>query len=198
MNGAVERWRSRVGIGWGSRIFGEGAEEEDATGTGTGFGFREARGVTVDMENHPAGGVADRGIWMDGTVVEELGDGLSSGFSAFRLGRRKGSKGNKHGGVDGASIVEDGANDFLESSEARGIKEGSSVGRLGELSGCAIGRSGPGMWRVLGTAGWLMLEFEESFFNVARHGHVDSACCVIPLEGHAKEAFARPFCGDVI
>ncbi len=43
-----------------------------------------------------------------------------------------------------------------------------------------------------------MLEFEESFFNVARHGHVDSARCVIPLEGHAKEAFARPFCGDVI
>jgi hypothetical protein len=54
------------------------------------------------------------------------------------------------------------------------------------------------MWRVLGTVGWFMLEFEESFFNVARHGHVDSACFVIPLEGHAKEAFARPFCGDVI
>ncbi len=86
----------------------------------------------------------------------------------------------------------------MEPSEARGIEEGSSVGRLGELSGCAIGRSGPGMWRVLGTAGWLMLEFEESFFNVARHGHVGSARFVIPLEGHAKEAFARPFCGDVI
>ena len=121
VNGAVERWRSRVGIGWGSRIFGEGAEEEDATGTGTGFGLREVRGVTVDMENHPAGGVADRGIWMGGTVVEELSDGLSSGFSTFRLGRRKGSKGNKHCGVNGARIVEDGANDFLESSEARGI-----------------------------------------------------------------------------
>ena len=28
VNGAVERWRSRVGIGWGSWIFGKGAEEE--------------------------------------------------------------------------------------------------------------------------------------------------------------------------
>ena len=116
VDGAVERWRSRVGIGWSSWIFGKGAEEEDATGTGTCFAFREVRGVTVDVEHHPAGGVADRGIWMGGTVVEELSDGLSSGFSAFRLGRRKSAKGNKHGGVNGTSVVEEGANDFLEPS----------------------------------------------------------------------------------
>jgi hypothetical protein len=121
VNGAVERRRSQVGIWWGSWIFGKGAEEEGATGTGTGFGFREVRVVTVDMENHSAGKVADRGILMGGTVVEELSNGLSSSFSAFRLGRTKSSKDNKHGGVNGTSIVEDGANDFLESSEARGF-----------------------------------------------------------------------------
>jgi hypothetical protein len=52
------------------------------------------------------------------------------------------------------------------------------------------------MWRVL--VGWLMLEFKRSFFNVARHGHDNSARFVIPLEGHAKEAFAQPLCGHVI
>ena len=69
---------------------------------------------------------------------------------------------------------------------------------FGELSAFAVGRSMPGMWRVFGTAGWFMLEFEESFFNVARHGHVNSACFVIPLECHAEKAFSRPFGGDVI
>jgi hypothetical protein len=43
-----------------------------------------------------------------------------------------------------------------------------------------------------------MLEFEECFLNVDRHGHVDSVRCVISVESHAKEAFARPFSGDVI
>jgi hypothetical protein len=127
---------------------------------GTGFGFREVRGVIVDVDNHPAGGVADCGIWMGGTVVEELRNGLSSGFSAFRLGRRKSAKGNKHGGVNGTSVVEEGANDFLELSEARGIEWCSGVRRLDELSAFAIGRSVPGMWRVLGTAGGFMLELE--------------------------------------
>jgi hypothetical protein len=152
----------------------------------------------VDVENHPAGGVADSGIWMGGTVVEKLSNGLSSGFSAFRLGRSESAKGNEHGGVDGASVIEEGANDFLESSEARGFEWCSGVLKLGELSAFAIGRSIPGMWRVLGTAGGLMLKFEECFFDVARHGHVGRARCVVPLEGHAEEVLARPFGCDVI
>jgi hypothetical protein len=116
MNGTIERRRSRVGIrgcGW---IFGKRAEEEGSTGTGAGLSLREVRGVAVDVENHPAGGVADSGIWMGGTVVEELSYSLSSGFSPFGLGRSESTKGNEHGGVYGASIVEEGANDFLEPS----------------------------------------------------------------------------------
>ncbi len=75
----------------------------------------------MDVENHPAGGVADSGIRMGGTVVKELSDGLSSGFGPFGLGRSESAKGGEHGGVYGASIVEEGADDLLEAGEARGI-----------------------------------------------------------------------------
>ena len=75
----------------------------------------------MDVENHPAGGVADPGIWMGGTVVEELSDSLCGCFCAFRLGRSESAKGGEHGGVYGASIVEEGADDLLEAGEARGI-----------------------------------------------------------------------------
>jgi hypothetical protein len=47
-------------------------------------------------------------------------------------------------------------------------------------------------------AGGLTLEFEECFLNVAGHEHADSARSVVSLELHPKEAFVRPFGGDVI
>ncbi len=50
----------------------------------------------MDVENHPAGGVADSGIRMGGTVVKELSDSLSSGFGPFGLGRSESAKGNEH------------------------------------------------------------------------------------------------------
>jgi hypothetical protein len=43
-----------------------------------------------------------------------------------------------------------------------------------------------------------MLEFQLGFFNIAGHGHVDGACLIVPFEGHAEVAFARPFGGDVV
>ena len=51
---------------------------------------------------------------MGGAVVEKLSDGLGSGFSAVGLGRGQSAEGNEHGGIDGAGIVEKGADDFLE------------------------------------------------------------------------------------
>ena len=66
------------------------------------------------VENHVAGGVADSGIRMGGAVVEKLSDGLCSGFSTVGLGGGESAKGNEHGGIDGAGIVEKGADDFLK------------------------------------------------------------------------------------
>lgn len=37
----------------------------------------------MDVESHPTSEVADSGIRVGSTVVEELGDGLGSGFSAL-------------------------------------------------------------------------------------------------------------------
>ncbi len=74
MNGTIERRRGRVGIRCGGWICGKRAEEEGSTGTGAGLSLREVRGVAVDVENHPAGRVADSGRWMGGTVGEELSE----------------------------------------------------------------------------------------------------------------------------
>jgi len=127
-----------------------------------------------------------------------MGDGLGSGFSAIGLGGSESAEGDEHGRVNGPGIVEESADDFLETSEAGGIKGCGRVVRFGELGGLAIGRRCPGVWCVLGAMGWVMLELMEGLFNVARHGHVDSAGDVVPLECHAKEAFAGPLGGDVI
>jgi hypothetical protein len=74
------------------------------------------------LEGHVASVVSDHGIGIGGAVVQELGDFGSGG--AFGLGRGHNAEGNEHGGVDGASIVEEGVINFLEAFEAGGIQGG--------------------------------------------------------------------------
>lgn len=109
MNGAIfRRWG---GISGGS--IGGAAEEEKTTSARPCFGFREVRGITVNMENHGAGRVADTGIGVSGSIIKELIGSFGSGSSGLRLGCGKGAKSNKHGAIDGAGIVKEHANDLL-------------------------------------------------------------------------------------
>jgi len=85
MDGAIERWRCVVRLG--RKLLGLVAEKEVATCTGAGANFRKAGSVAVNVEVHFAGNKPYGGIWMGGTVVEELGDGLGCGSCSFGLGR---------------------------------------------------------------------------------------------------------------
>jgi hypothetical protein len=51
--------------------------------------------------------IANNGIGMSGSVFEKLSDGLGCGFGG------DGTDGNEHGGVDGVSVVHEGADDLL-------------------------------------------------------------------------------------
>ena len=105
VDGAIAWWRRRVG-GWGFERVGEWvAKEEIAAGARSRLLFGQVRGVAVDMEDHAAGVVAEHGVGMGGTVVEELRDCDCGGFGAICLCGGERSEGNKHGAVDGAGVV---------------------------------------------------------------------------------------------
>ena len=77
---------------------------EEATTVGTGFGFGAVGGITVDVEDHVAGSITDGSIGMSGSIVEEVGSGISSSFGANGLGRGQSTQGWEHGIVDGTGI----------------------------------------------------------------------------------------------
>ena len=113
MDGTVQRG---IGSDWDSV-----GEEVVATGSGAGAGLGEVGGVAVDSKLHVTGVIADDGIWMGGGIVEKLGGCLGSGFSACRLGGGNGAESNKHGAIDGSSVVEEAANDLLEAGDTGGF-----------------------------------------------------------------------------
>jgi len=81
MDGAIERWRCVVRLG--RKLLGLVTEKEVATCTGAGSNFRKVGSFAVNVEVHIAGNKPNGGVWMGGTVVEELGDGLGCCGSSF-------------------------------------------------------------------------------------------------------------------
>jgi hypothetical protein len=75
----------------------------------------------VDTDVYATSIVANDGFWMNGTVVEELGDGVGWGFGASCLSGRESAKGNEHGGVDCASVEQEGAGDFMKADESSSV-----------------------------------------------------------------------------
>jgi hypothetical protein len=92
---------------------------------------------------HVTGMIVKNSIGVSGTIIEELGDSLGSGFHALRLSKCNGAKGNEHGGVNGMCIVEEGANNFLDLGQVSMWEAGSSVGRRSELGWSTIVRRIP-------------------------------------------------------
>ena len=56
-----------------------------------------------DVEVHVTCVIPENGVRMGGAIVEQLIDGLSSGFGALGGGKR--SKCNKHGGINGTGVI---------------------------------------------------------------------------------------------
>lgn len=89
-----------------------------ATNAAAGLGFVEIGGIAVDVKDHVGGTESDFGVGVGGTVVEELVDGEIGVFCGFCLFVGNGAEGHQEGDVHTAGVVEDGANDLLDSSDA--------------------------------------------------------------------------------
>jgi hypothetical protein len=72
--------------------------------------------------------MADGGCGMGGAAVEQLDGIFHCGLSAFGLLGGNGADGSEHRGINGASMKEEGAEDFLHSFGVSGIWETRSIG----------------------------------------------------------------------
>jgi hypothetical protein len=72
----------------------------------------------VQVENHAAGSVLGDGIGMCCAVVEEVVASFGGSLSVICLGRYESAQGYEHGGINGARVEEQSANDFLEAGDA--------------------------------------------------------------------------------
>ena len=77
----------------------------------------------MDVEDHIGCSEANGGIWVSGTVVEELCDGKVCALGSTGLFVGNGAEGHEDGDIDTAGIVEDGADDLLDTSDT-GVAKG--------------------------------------------------------------------------
>lgn len=189
MDGSIE-WRSG---GIGQMIVGDfAAEMVEASSARASFGLGVVGGVALDLENHVAGVVAKSGVGIGGSVVEKMGCSFGCCLGAAGLGRGERAEGDEHGGVNGAGVEEEGADDCLESSDFGSVKFGGGVFFFGELGRGTVERLGPGRGSMLGAAFGRMFETSEGFGDVAGHGEIDSAGFVVPFERDATVEGAGP------
>jgi hypothetical protein len=69
----------------------------------------------VSAENHIVGTICGAIVWVRGQVVKELVHGNIGGFSGCGLLGAQGAEGSKEFAVDSTCIVEESANDALNS-----------------------------------------------------------------------------------
>lgn len=95
------------------------AKEEVATSTTAGFGFVEVAGVAVNDELHIAGTVYENGVRVSVAVVKELVDRGCGSFGGTALFGGEVTECDEEGAVDGASVIEEGADDLLDALDFR-------------------------------------------------------------------------------
>ena len=99
------------------------AEEEMATDAAASRRFIEVGGIAMDVEDHVGCSEANGGIWVSGTVVEELCNRKVGALGGTRLFVGNGAEGHEDGDINTAGIVEDGADNLLDTSDT-GVAEG--------------------------------------------------------------------------
>jgi len=132
--------------GWGrgsgsERGNGPRAEEGVASSTQLPFGGHKVRGITVCPEDFVAGMKMDDSIWMGGTIVEQVSEGLHGGLGAIGLLSGESTKGHQHSQINGTCIVEEGTNDLLNVFVVSSIMCSCVVRLWGVLDFGAIGGS---------------------------------------------------------
>ena len=150
----------------------------------------------MNVKLHVACLVLDHCIRVCGAIVQQLGDGLGSGFGSLGLSGCESAECNQYGRVDGACVIQEGANNFLEAGDAGRVQRGRVIRWGWQLSGSSIVGGGPCMRGMLSSGAGSVLEFCKGFLDVAGHRIVDSAGFVIPLESEATVQGAGPIGGD--
>ena len=69
-------------------------EEKVATNSAASFGLGEVGAITVIVQDHVTGVVANDGIRMRCCIVQEMDDGVESGLGGFGLGGGNKTNGN--------------------------------------------------------------------------------------------------------
>ena len=92
------------------------------------FWIGEVQGVTVDVQDHVAIGVANDRIQVCGSIIEQPQGFVICFVGALVLGCSVGTEGDKYGDVDGDRIVEESSKDLLKTggrylAEARGSRQ---------------------------------------------------------------------------
>ena len=121
-----------------------------------------------------------------------MGDGFHGGFGSFGLLRCDGANSSEHGGVDGASIEEEGSEDFLDSFGVGGVEGRRGVFHGGILGRRTIIRLDPGVRGMLWVGRCRMLKSLEGAFDVARDGDVAGSVNVVKSERESAVLLGVP------
>ena len=82
-------------------------------GAAAGFWMGEVRGVTVDMQDHVTGGVANGRVRVSDSIVEQPQGFVMCFVGSLGLGCSDRTKGDEHGDVDSYFILEESPADLL-------------------------------------------------------------------------------------
>ena len=83
----------------------------------------------------------------------------------------------------------------MDPFDAGFVEERGQVG-VCQLYFLTIHRGGPAVWRVLRFDWRGMTQSQQRFGDIAGHGDVHVACCVVPIDCETEVASAGPILGD--
>ena len=126
-----------------------------------GFWIGEVRGVTVDVQYHVDGGLANGRIWVCGGIIKQLQGFVICFFCAMGFGCSYGNGGDEHGDVDANRIVEESPNYLLNKADGLWRKRGGVVKIFRVLDSGAIDGLRPGVGGILSEFGVGMLELVQ-------------------------------------
>ncbi len=152
---------------------GEGvgfSHEDVGAGLAVAFGFVVKTGIGMSAEYHVAGAVCGAVIRVGGKVVKKLVNCFGGGLSGSGLLGAQCAESGKELVVNCACIVEEGANDALDSLDAC-LGERRTVGFvMGELGELSVDHFAVLVRRELVLGGHGMIVFDVDVADVAQHG----------------------------
>ena len=119
-------------------------------------------------------------------------------FGCCGLGGAKFAEGNKEIVFDCATVIEEGADNGLDSLEAGVVEFGADVGRIDELLLGAIVDLGVAKGSVLGFLWKGMAPFEEEVLDVVLDENTAGVFGVVPVEVDAGKTGAGTVLGDIV